>query len=70
MVDPERKLEELLSKIVKESKEKALTINSKMTECSRVVNQRDGTKWVLYIGDIKIKQVQRFNYLDSLVIDD
>lgn len=54
----ERKLQELLQKVVKESKKKGLNLNCKKIECM-VVSKRDNLTCKLQIGDTKIKPVQK-----------
>ena len=62
----EKRLQDLLDKVVEESKKKGLTINYKKTECM-VVSKREGQACALKIRDNTIKQVKRFNYLGSLL---
>ena len=59
-------LQDMLGKVVEESKGKVLTINCKKTECM-VVSKRESPACALKIGYITIKQVQKFNYLGSLL---
>lgn len=47
-------------------KQKGLTINYKEMEYM-VVRKRDNTKYDLHTGDFSTKQVQKFNYLDSVI---
>lgn len=67
MADIERKLQELLDKIVKESSKKGLTINCKQTECMDV-SKRNSPSSKLQIRDVKIKQKQSFKYLRSVTL--
>ena len=54
--------------MVEESKKKCLTINCKKTECM-IVSKRESPACTLKIGDDTIKQVQKFNYLGSLLTE-
>lgn len=47
--------------LVNESNNKGITINRKKTE-SMVVSKRDRPKCVLHIGDVKTKQIHKYNY--------
>ena len=58
----------MLDNVVEESKKKGLTINCKKTECM-VVSKRESPACALNIGDNTIKQVQKFNYLGSLLTE-
>ena len=65
----EEKLQNLLTKVVEESKRKGLTINCKNTECM-VISKQSDQLCRLKIEDTEIKQVKSFNYLGSLITDD
>ena len=54
--------------MVEESKKKVLAINCKKTECM-VVSKRESPACALKAGDNTIKQVQKFNYLGSLLTE-
>ena len=64
LAESEEKLQDLLNKVVVESKKKGLTINCKKTECL-VVTKKKSPKCRLHIGEAIIKQVEKFNYLGS-----
>lgn len=53
----------------KESRKEKLTINCKKTEWM-VINKRDNSRYDLCIGDVKSKQLQKLNSLNSVVTDD
>ncbi|XP_069972232.1 uncharacterized protein [Penaeus vannamei] len=55
--------------VVDASRKKGLTINCKKTECM-VVSKRTSPPCELKIGQEKIKKVQKFNYLGSMVSED
>ena len=57
-----------MDKVVEESKKKGLAINCKKMECM-VVNKREHPACALKIGDNTIKQVQKVNYLWSLLTE-
>ena len=65
IAESEKELHDLLGKVVKESKKKGLKINCKKI----VVKKRASTACALKIGDNTIKQVWKFNYLGSLLIE-
>lgn len=52
-----------------ENKMKNVTIICKKTE-SMVVSKRDSPRRELHNGDVKIKQIQKFSYLDNVVTVD
>ena len=64
----EKELQDLLHKVVEESKKKGLTINCKKTK-GMVVSKGQSPACALKIGDNTIKQVQKFNYLGSLLTE-
>ena len=67
LAELEEKLQDLLNKVIvesKESKKKGLTIDCKKTECL-VVSKKKSPKCRLHIGEAIIKQVEKFNYLGS-----
>ncbi|XP_042883267.1 uncharacterized protein LOC122260182 [Penaeus japonicus] len=63
-------LQELLDKVIEESKKKGLTINCKKTECMVVSKKTVKPQCMLHVGTYKIQQVEKFNYLGSLITDD
>lgn len=65
--DTERKLQELLEKVIEESEKKGLNIKNKEYT---VVSKRNSLTCELQIGNTKIKQVQKFNYLRSVLTED
>ena len=65
IVKSEKELQDLLDRVVEESKKK---INSKKTECM-VVSKREGPACALKTGGNTIKQVKNFNYLESLLTE-
>ena len=64
----EKELQGLLDKVVEESKKKGLTINCKKTECM-VMSKRASPSCALKTVGNTIKQVQKFNYLGSLLTE-
>lgn len=66
MAGSERKWKVLLDKVVKENNTKELTIKCMKVECI-VVSKRKRPSYDLFSGDIKIKQVQKFNYLGRII---
>ena len=58
----------MLEKVVEKSKKKGLTINCKKTEWM-VVSKKESPACALKTGDNTIKQVQKFNYLGSLLTE-
>src|SRR5688572_25068232 len=63
------KLKELLNKVAKASKRKGLSINIKKTECM-VISKKISPKCELNLHGSKIKQVEKFSYLSSLITED
>lgn len=55
----------MLNDVVNEIKKEGLTINTKMEYI--VVSERGSPRWELYIGDIKMKQLQKVRYMGSVV---
>ena len=64
----EKELQDLLDKVFEEGKKKGLTINCKKTECM-VVSKKESPACTPKIGDNTIKQLQKFNYLWSLLTE-
>lgn len=62
------KLRELLKEVVKQSKKKGLTINKRI-KCL-VFSKGNCANFELQIRNLKIKQVQTFKYLASVLIED
>lgn len=62
MADSEPKLKETLDKVVKENTHQELFITCKQIEYI-VVSKRDNIVYELHIGDVKIKQIEKLNYL-------
>ncbi|MGX9987587.1 reverse transcriptase domain-containing protein [Soonwooa purpurea] len=69
IADTEKKLQELLQKVAKESAGKGLSINYKKTECM-VISKKTNQKCTLQVGNTRIKQVQKFKYLGSVLTED
>src|SRR5688572_5890685 len=63
------KLQELLNKVAEASKRKGLSINIKKTECM-VKSKKISPKCELNLDGSKIKQVENFIYLGSLITED
>lgn len=61
MKDSKRKLKELFDRI-KESKKESLSINCKKLKCM-AVSKRGSPSCELYIGYVRIEQVQKVNFL-------
>ena len=59
-------LQDLLDKVVTESKEKGLEINHKKTVCM-VVSKKQSHKCSLFIENEQIQKVNKFNYLESYI---
>ena len=64
------KLQEILDKIVEVSANNGLSINCKKTECMVISKEKTAKKCKISIGDTIIKQVERFNYLGSMITAD
>ena len=69
IAESQAQLQELLDRVVNASQEKGLTINCKKTECM-VISKKESPRCDLRIGDAHIKQVQKFNYLGSVIKSD
>ena len=69
IAESQAQLQELLDRVVNASQEKGLTINCKKTECM-VISKKESPRCDLRIRDAHIKQVQKFNYLGSVVTSD
>lgn len=65
----ERKLKWLLDKIVNEGKKERQSINYKKAKCI-IINKRESSRCEQHLGDVKIKQVQKYNYLGRVQTDD
>jgi len=70
IAESEEKLQEILDKVVEASEKKGLTINCRKTECMVISKQKVAKQCKIRIGDILIKQVQKFNYLGSMITED
>ena len=68
IAESEGKLQEILDKVVESSERKGLSINCKKTEC--ISKQKTAKQCKILIGDIPIKQIQKFNYLGSMLTAD
>jgi hypothetical protein len=55
---------------VKSSRLKSLSINHNKTECTVITEQNTTKLCRLSIGDTTIKQVQKFDYLGSIITED
>ena len=69
IAESQAQLQELLDRVVNASQEKGLTINCKKTE-SMVISKKESPRCDLSIGDAYIKQMQKFNYLESVITSD
>ena len=65
-----QRLQELLDAVVKESKIKGLTLNSKKTEVMMVSRKNDIPKYKITIDNKVLKQVGKFKYLGTMVTSD
>ena len=65
----ERKLQQMLDKVVEEGNKMGMAINCKKTECL-VVSKRKSPRCELRIGEVLIKQVDKFSYLGSIITED
>ena len=70
IAESESKLQEELNTVVESSRRKGLSINVKKTECMVISKDKTEKRCSLKIGDEMIKQVQRFNYLGSMITKD
>jgi hypothetical protein len=59
----------MLDKVVEEGNKMGMAINCKKTECL-VVSKRKSPRCELRIGEVIIKQVDKFSYLGSLITED
>ncbi|XP_069993113.1 uncharacterized protein [Penaeus vannamei] len=69
LTESQEKLQDLLDKVVDASRKKEMTNKRKETECM-VVSKHTSPPCELKIEQEKIKKVQKFNYLGSMVSDD
>ena len=70
IADSEENLQKILDKVVSESESKGLSINCKKTECLVVSKQKTRPTCNITINNKKIKQVDKFEYLGSLITSD
>lgn len=66
----EKDLQELLDIIVSASEDQGLSLNIKKTECMVVSKSKEQRICNITLNCQKIKQVQQFNYLGSLITED
>uniref|UniRef100_A0AAQ6A1U7 ribonuclease H n=1 Tax=Amphiprion ocellaris TaxID=80972 RepID=A0AAQ6A1U7_AMPOC len=66
----EEKLQALLDKVVEESRKMGLSINIKKTESMVISKSKIHPRCNLNVEGNNIKQVEKFNYLGSLITDD
>ncbi|GFR80495.1 catenin (Cadherin-associated protein), alpha 3 [Elysia marginata] len=69
-VDSEEKLQELLNKVVEESKNKGLELNSKKTESMVITRKTSIPKCEIEIEVNTIKQANSFKYLETQITSD
>lgn len=60
-------MKELQVKVESENENKGIIINNKKTECTIITGSK---KCEVRIRDIRITQLQKFNYLVSVITDD
>ena len=65
----EEKLQALLDKVVEESKKMGLSINIKKTESMVISKSKIRQRCNLNVEGNNIKQVEKFNYLGSVITD-
>ena len=70
VADSEEQLQNLITVIADESRKFGLEINKRKTFCMTISKKRVSPKCKLDIDGIKIKQVENFEYLGSLVTSD
>ena len=70
IADSEENLQKILDKVVSESESKGLSINCEKTECLVVSKQKTRPTCNVTINNEKIKQVDKFEYLGSLITSD
>ena len=68
--DSEEKLQELLNKVVEESKNKGLELNSKKTESMIITRKTSIPKCEIKIEENTIKQANSFKYLGTQITSD
>ena len=70
VADSEEQLQNLITEIADESRNFGLEINKRKTFCMTISKKSVSPKFNLDIDGIKIKQVEKFEYLGSLVTSD
>ena len=70
IAESEEKLQDLLEKVRTESERKGLSINVKKTECMVISKEKVPPKCVVKVDEEVIKQVDKFNYLGSMITID
>ena len=70
IADSEENVQKILDKFVSESESKGLSISCKKTECVAVSKQKTRPTCNVTINNEKFKQVDKFEYLGSLITSD
>ena len=70
IADSEKKLQDIVDKIVTESQKLGLSLNVKKTYCMVISKKKETPKCYLKSAGVVIKQVEQFNYLGSMLTSD
>ena len=70
IAENETDLQNILNKVVSESKNKGLQISIKKTECMVISKKNSPPNCSLIINGERVKNVQKFTYLGSLITSD
>ena len=70
IADSEKKLQDIVDKIVTESQKLGLSLNVKKTYCMVISKKKETPKCHLKSDGVVIKQVEQFNYLGSMLSAD
>ena len=70
IAESQEKLQELLDKVVEESRQMGLSLNCKKTECMVISKKKIIPRCQLKINDSPIVQIKKFSYLGSMITED
>ena len=70
IADSEKKLQDIVDKIVTESQKLGLSLNVKKTYCMVISKKKETPRCHLISVGVVIKQVEQFNYLGSMLTSD
>ena len=70
IADSEKKLQDIVDKIVTESQKLGLSLNVKKTYCMVISKRKETPRCHLKSTGVVIKQVEQFNYLGSMLTSD